>query len=83
MQITLKLFAVLGSHLPPEAHKNEVAIEVPDGATPIDVMGLVGVPPEMAHLVLINGIFVPPSQRGVKRLAAGDHLAMWPPVAGG
>ncbi len=40
-------------------------------------------PPEMAHLVLINGIFVAPSQRGLKRLAEDDHLAMWPPVAGG
>ncbi len=83
MRITLKLFAVLSNYLPPEAYKNQIEIEAPDGATPADVMGLVGVPPEMAHLVLINGIFVAPSQRGDKRLAEGDHLAMWPPVAGG
>jgi molybdopterin synthase sulfur carrier subunit len=83
MRITLKLFAVLSNYLPAEAYKNQIEIEAPDGATPADVMGLFGVPPEMAHLVLINGIFVAPSQRGLKRLAEGDHLAMWPPVAGG
>jgi sulfur carrier protein ThiS len=83
MRITLKLFAALGKYLPPEAHKNQTEMEVPDGATPLDVMGLVGVPPEMAHLVLINGAFVAPPQRGDKQLAEGDSLAMWPPVAGG
>ena len=83
MRITLKLFASLGTYLPAEAYKNQTEIEVPDGATPIDVMALVGVPPELAHLVLINGIFVAPSQRGQKHLAEDDHLAMWPPVAGG
>jgi sulfur carrier protein ThiS len=33
--------------------------------------------------VLVNGIFVPPSQRQAKALSDGDTLAVWPPVAGG
>jgi hypothetical protein len=33
--------------------------------------------------VLVNGVFVPPRERESLRLAPGDALAIWPPVAGG
>ena len=33
--------------------------------------------------VLINGVFVPPEQRGARVLVDGDVLAIWPPIAGG
>ena len=38
--------------------------------------------PEFWHLVLVNGVFLPPSQR-TRALEAGDELAIWPAVAGG
>jgi len=41
------------------------------------------VPAEHCHLVLVNGVFISPSERGSRRLSEGDHLAIWPPVAGG
>lgn len=83
MRITLKLFATLGDHLPAEAHENAIQIEVPDDATPNQVIDRYQVPRKMAHLVLVNGIFVDPAHRDDGRLKDGDVLAVWPPVAGG
>ena len=44
---------------------------------------LFGIPPGMAHLVLVNGLFVPRDARASHALRAGDELAIWPPIAGG
>jgi molybdopterin converting factor small subunit len=83
MKVQLKLFASLSDFLPPNATQNSAEVEVPDGATPRQVMDLCRVPHAQAHLVVLNGVFVPPSQRDRIRLSAGDTLALWPPVAGG
>jgi molybdopterin converting factor small subunit len=40
-------------------------------------------PKKLVHLVLVNGVYVEPSQRMARTLEAGDALAIWPPVAGG
>jgi sulfur carrier protein ThiS len=40
-------------------------------------------PPKLVHLVLVNGVYVPPEERATRTLAPGDVLAIWPPVAGG
>ncbi len=83
MHITLKLFASLADRLPPGARRNQARIEVPDGATVQEVVDRLGIPPEQAHLVIVNGLFVPCSLRDRERLYEGDTLAIWPPVAGG
>jgi len=83
MQIRIKLYASLGQHLPATAVKNESDLVVADGATPEDAFNQLRVPLEQCHLVLVNGLFVPPGVRGTQALTEGDHLAAWPPVAGG
>lgn len=83
MYIQLKLFASLGKYLPPEGERNVARVEVPDGATPHQVMDLFGIPRAEAHLVVVNGVFVPRQRRDEATLANGDNLALWPPVAGG
>ena len=42
-----------------------------------------GLPMKLVHLVLVNGVFVPPEERATRQLADGDVLAIWPPIAGG
>ena len=37
----------------------------------------------MVHLVLVNGVYVPPAERATRTLEEGDVLAIWPPIAGG
>lgn len=83
MRIRLKLFANLSGYLPPGATRNAAEVEVPDGATPHQIMELFRVPRDQAHLVVLNGVFVLPHQRDRLPLSEGDTLALWPPVAGG
>ncbi len=81
---TLKLYASLGDYLPPGAKDNTIQIELPPGDSTITaVLGKLNVPMERCHLVLVNGLFVPPSSRAERRVEDGDTIAAWPPVAGG
>jgi sulfur carrier protein ThiS len=80
MRITLKLYAMLSDHLPPEAdgrkrNGNELPLDVPVGATVQGVIDRFKLPAKLVHLVLVNGVYVPP--------AARQGLAIWPPIAGG
>ncbi len=82
MRITFKLYATLG-HLLPEPG-NVMHIDVDEGNSIVDILTRFQVPLEQAHLVLINGVYIQPEQRGNGALLKdGDALAIWPPVAGG
>ncbi len=83
MKITLKLFATLGDLLPQGASANAVEVEVRDGCTPNEIIDRYQVPRELAHLLLLNGVFVDKSNRDKPIVHAGDTVAVWPPVAGG
>ena len=79
----MKLYASLGAHLPASADRNEAVIDVADDTSILDILDRHNVPRESCHLVLLNGVFQAPHERGEQRLQDGDHLAVWPPVAGG
>ncbi len=84
MQITFKLYATLGDLLPSNAVRNVASIDVPEGASLNSIIDKYHVPRELAHLVLINGVFVCDADRDQSgMLKEGDVLAIWPPVAGG
>ena len=88
MEITLKLFANLSDYLPHEINgrarvDNELPVEVAEGATVQTVIDQFHLPRAMAHLVLVNGIYIPPRARATHSLRPGDALAVWPPIAGG
>jgi len=84
MRITLKLYASLTQYLPADARtSNRVQLDVPEGSTIAQVVEPYNLPPKLVHLVLINGVFVAPADRGKPLLKEGDVLAIWPPVAGG
>lgn len=82
MQVHFELYASLMAHLPQPSTRHRATVEVPDGATPNQLLATYGVPEEQVHLVVRNGIFVPLEERD-EPLSAGDVLAVWPPVAGG
>lgn len=85
MKITFKLFASLTDYLPAgrAGGSNFVELDVPEGASIGEVVAPFRLPQKMVHLVLVNGIYVPPAERNTRRLAEGDVLAIWPPIAGG
>ena len=83
MKVRIKLYASLAEYLPTGAVKNEADLEVSRKATPTQIILRLGLPEKMCHMVLINGVYIAPDERGSTSLEAGDHLAIWPPVAGG
>ncbi|MGV0006117.1 MAG: MoaD/ThiS family protein [Candidatus Porifericomitaceae bacterium WSBS_2022_MAG_OTU9] len=80
--IRFKLYAGLMDYLPPSAVDNAIQLQVGDDASPSSVLDAHQVPKKLAHLVLINGVYINPSDRD-SPLDDGDTLAVWPPVAGG
>lgn len=84
MRVTLKLYATLTDYLPPRARpSNQVVIDVPGDATIQSIVAPLNMPPKLVHLVLVNGVFIPPAERAAHTFDDGDVLAIWPPIAGG
>lgn len=83
IEIQFKLYAGLSRYLPAGSERHRTTLSVPEGTSVQAVIDLFGLPPEQVHLVFRNGVFVPPSERAVVVVEAGDELAVWPPVAGG
>jgi sulfur carrier protein ThiS len=84
IRVTLKLYATLGKYLPAEKQRsNQIELDVPASAVMGDLIAPFSVPPPACFLVLVNGVFLPPSERGKATFANGDTIAIWPPVAGG
>ena len=84
MKITFKLFASLTDYLPAQGRDgNVVELDVPEGTTISQMVQRYSLPDKLVHLVLVNGAYVAPEQRGGHALIEGDALAIWPPIAGG
>jgi sulfur carrier protein ThiS len=83
VKVTVKLYATLADYLPPGSRNNRVEVEVEEAAAVDAVLRPFSLPPKLTHLVLVNGVFIPPEARASTRLAEGDALAVWPPIAGG
>jgi sulfur carrier protein ThiS len=84
VHVTLKLYASLIDHLPPEVRNtHRLPLTLPAGTTISEVIGRQNLPLKLCHLVLVNGVYVPPAERATRALDDDDELAIWPPVAGG
>ena len=88
MLITFKLFATLSEYLPRELDGHlrtdyQIGVDVPEGTTVQAVIDRFPMPRALIHLVLVNGVYIPPGARSAHPLRDGDALAVWPPVAGG
>jgi sulfur carrier protein ThiS len=83
MQITVVTSGILGKYLPAGAKGNKAELDVAEGARPVDVMGVLGLPLDDGYLTILNGDLLPIAEREVRALAAGDELGIFPPLKGG
>jgi sulfur carrier protein ThiS len=84
VRVALKLFASLADYLPAEARRaHRLELDLPAGTTIADIILQQNLPQKMCHLVLVNGLFIPPGLRSSRTLEPDDELAIWPPIAGG
>ena len=83
MHVTIKLYATLTDYLPAGSKNNRVEVESAEDTTIVAALAPFALPPKLTHLVLINGVFIPPDARATTILRDGDTLAVWPPIAGG
>ena len=55
MRVEVRLFATLAAFLPPQGRDGVAVLEIPDGATILDVTRRLGIPTDFARVVLVNG----------------------------
>lgn len=70
---------MLARHLPDPRDRTPVELELPDGATLVEVPMRLGVPPGDVALVAVNGR----RAEGERVLHDRDRITLFPPVAGG
>ena len=83
MRIQFKTGGLFVEHLPAGSSGNTAELDVPERATPMDVMRQLGMPMDENYLVSLNGEVVVISERDTRVLAENDHLVIMPPLKGG
>ncbi len=83
MKVQFKTGGLFVEHLPAGSTGNAAELEVPEDATPVDVMRQLGMPLDENYLVSLNGEVVVISERDAQVLAENDRLAIMPPLKGG
>jgi molybdopterin converting factor small subunit len=79
VRVEVRLFATLAAFLPPDGRDGAAELEVPEGSKVSEVTHRLGIPPDLARVVLVNGRDV-----GAEApLSARDVVTIFPPLAGG
>lgn len=83
MKVEIRLFASLRAKMGNGTGKGELELE--EGTSLWDVITQLEIPPELAHMTLVNGQHCPAEQewREQKKLQDGDIVSVFPPLAGG
>ena len=79
MKVEVELFATLAAYLPAGATGDSVTMDMPDGSTVEEVIRSLAIPTRLECLTVVNGRDAPSEHR----LADGDVLSLFPPLAGG
>jgi molybdopterin converting factor small subunit len=79
LRVEVRLFATLAAFLPSDGRDGTAELEIPEGSTVVDVTRRLGIPLDLARVVLVNGRDI-----GLEApLTARDVVTIFPPLAGG
>src|SRR2546426_5367486 len=79
LKVEVRLFAAFLAYLPAPAPQGAVTLDVPEASTVDDIARRLGIPADLARVVLVNGQDAPPG----RPLTGGDGGTIFPPLAGG
>ncbi len=79
MRVRVKLYASLRRFAPNEASGVSFEVELPDGATLLDLVQRLHIPTEEAKLTFVNGL----AQSLDYPLQPDDEVGIFPPIGGG
>jgi len=79
VRVEVRLFATLAAFLPPEGRDGTAELEIPEGSTVTDVTSRLGIPADLARVVLVNGRDI----GSEAPLTSRDVVTIFPPLAGG
>jgi molybdopterin converting factor small subunit len=79
VRVEVRLFATLARYLPNDQDAGIAFLDIPDGSTVADVACALGIPGDLSRIVLVNDC----DAGEERRLAEGDVVTLFPPLAGG
>lgn len=79
MKVEVRLFATFAVFLPPDSVAGAAVVEIAEGETVAEIAERLGIPAALPRITLVNGDDAAPD----RRLASGDVVALFPPLAGG
>ncbi len=79
MQVRVGLNASLRRYIPEGAEGSPFPLDVSAGVSALEILALLGIPPERAHVVTIDGQQVDSDTI----VAEGQEVSYFPPLAGG
>jgi sulfur-carrier protein len=79
VRVEVRLFATLAAFLPSDGRDGTAELEIPEGSTVTDVTRRLGIPPDLARVVFVNGRDI----GSEARLTSHDVVTIFPPLAGG
>ncbi len=83
LQITLSLGSGLLSKVDESYRDTSQTLAISEGITIDSVLNRLGLPSNMAVLVILNDALVQPSQFALQALTNGDRLSVMPPIHAG
>jgi molybdopterin converting factor small subunit len=79
VKVEVRLFATLAPFLPTHGRDGAAELEIPEGSTVTEICRRLGIPSDLARVVLVNGRDIGPDAP----LKAHDVVSIFPPLAGG
>jgi len=79
MEIELKLYASLASHMPKKTSGNSWSVEISEGTKVRELLEKFKIPTDAVKMVFLNGVHA----GGEEILKDGDRVGVFPPIGGG